>query len=316
MYSARRCFCEKPKIGDFITDNRLYDKHQRMKDPEFNNVSYNPSEELYKPPNSDTTRMIMPKVDPVKFLRLYGITYENFIKAQSAYFCVKRQDRIWHVFDASRIPLGRMAGRIAKYITGKYKPTYDPKRVLLNNDRVLVVNGSNIRLTGKQRYQKVFRHHTGYAGALHEILFKDLEKKDPQELIRRVVKGMIAPNNTRKLLLDRIKVFPDQYHTCYHLKIPQFINQPLPDPNEMVSIPADLDDLKKNYVVVAEEVDNNAEPYDIEELRDVPREYDENLFIPRNVHNLDYKKHPELKNINKREIKKYKKKSLRMREYK
>lgn len=34
MYSARRCFSEKPKIADFITDNRLYDKYHRLKGPE------------------------------------------------------------------------------------------------------------------------------------------------------------------------------------------------------------------------------------------------------------------------------------------
>ncbi len=222
---------------------------------------------------------------------------------------------VYHVFDASRIPLGRMAGRIARYITGKYKPTYDPK-VLANNDRVIVVNGSNIKLTGKQRYQKVFRHHTGYAGGLHEILFKDLEQKDPQELIRRVVRGMIAPNKTRKKILDRITVFPGQYHTYGSLKIPQFMNQPLPDPTPLLGLPKDMKDLQENYTIVAEESDIHGKPYDLEEVKDMKRDYDKQYFMPRTYYNMKYRPDPSAKKINKRERSEYEKKMRRLREFK
>ena len=34
--------------------------------------------------------------------------------------------RRWVLFDASELPLGRLATEIAKYLTGKYKPTYTP----------------------------------------------------------------------------------------------------------------------------------------------------------------------------------------------
>jgi len=34
--------------------------------------------------------------------------------------------RRWVLFDASELPLGRLATEIAKHLTGKYKPTYTP----------------------------------------------------------------------------------------------------------------------------------------------------------------------------------------------
>lgn len=260
--------------------------------------------------------MMLPKIDPVKFLLLYGIEYRNKIPPQSAYYCVKRDGMIWHIFDANRIPLGRMAGRCAKYITGKYKPNYDPKKVLQNNDRVLIVNGSNIRLTGKQRYQKVFREHTRYAGGLKEIMFKDLERKDPQMLIRRVVKGMIAPTKTREQILDRIKVVPGQYHNFSYLNIPQFMNQPLPDPNEMIGIPNDLNDLKDNYTVISESLDKDGNFQSLEATKDLPREYTTDFLWPETYRKLDYKKDPRTNNENRRNLVEYNKKMKRVREYK
>ena len=80
---------------------------------------------------------------------------------------------VWHLFNASRMPLGRMASMIATFIRGKHKPTYRQNRFDIG-DRCVVVNADNIKTTGKKKFQKLYRHHTGYPGGLKEVLMKDL----------------------------------------------------------------------------------------------------------------------------------------------
>jgi len=68
-------------------------------------------------------------------------------------------------------------------------------------------------VTGKKRYQKLYRHHTGYPGGLKEILMKDLIEKDPSEIIRRAVIGMLPNNTIRDIIIERnLIVHPGLYH--------------------------------------------------------------------------------------------------------
>lgn len=76
------------------------------------------------------------------------------------------------------MPLGRMALMISKFIRGKHKPGYVTTNFDLA-DKCIVVNMANIRTTGSKAHQKLYRHHTGYAGGLKEISFKDMLEKKP-----------------------------------------------------------------------------------------------------------------------------------------
>ena len=70
----------------------------------------------------------------------------------------------WHLFDASVVPLGRMAGEIATILQGKHRPTYTA--TINTGDFVVVVN----LLT------KVYILSTSVVG-LHQVrLLKYLEK--------------------------------------------------------------------------------------------------------------------------------------------
>ena len=54
------------------------------------------------------------------------------------------------MFDISRIPLGRVANKAAHFLRGKYKPTYDPKKLRGNGDMVVIVGADNIKMTGME----------------------------------------------------------------------------------------------------------------------------------------------------------------------
>ena len=93
-----------------------------------------------------------PKFDPNVRYRHEDIPnktlYENVlgyqpVKApQSCYVAVNHKGKTWHLFNAARMPLGRMAVQIATYIRGKHKPTYNPQSSGSDGDVCVVVNAA------------------------------------------------------------------------------------------------------------------------------------------------------------------------------
>ena len=149
---------------------------------------------------------------------LYGMKPQK--KPWSSYVAVNHKGQTWHLFNAETMPLGRMAKMIAIYIRGKHKPTYAQNRFDLG-DKCVVVNASTMKVTGDKMNQKIYRHHTGYPGGLKEIFMKDLLKKDPAQIVRRAVKGMLPNNTIQDILLERnLIVHAGPYHDHVAQKLP------------------------------------------------------------------------------------------------
>jgi large subunit ribosomal protein L13 len=70
---------------------------------------------------------------------IYGVKPKG--DPMSAYVAVHNKGETWHLFNAAKMPLGRMAEMIAIYIRGKHKPSYTNNRFDLG-DKVIVVNAS------------------------------------------------------------------------------------------------------------------------------------------------------------------------------
>ncbi|CAG8535227.1 11146_t:CDS:2 [Funneliformis caledonium] len=118
--------------------------------------------------------------------------------------------RVWHLVDAKQRILGRMATGIATTLMGKHKPIYDPASDC--GDYVVVINAKEVMVTGRKAEQKLYRHHTGYPGGLKEIVFKDLLEKNPEEIVRKAVSGMLPKNKLRDVRLNRLHIFPYDKH--------------------------------------------------------------------------------------------------------
>ena len=80
---------------------------------------------------------------------LVGI--EPDYEPQSNYVAIKHKGKTWHLFNAARFPLGRMAQMIAVYIRGKHTPLYDPKYSGEHGDFCVVVNASKQFVTGNKK---------------------------------------------------------------------------------------------------------------------------------------------------------------------
>lgn len=111
--------------------------------------------------------------------------------------------RTTHQIDATGKPLGRLATEIAVLLRGKHKVTFVP--YLDEGDAVEVINADKFILTGKKVEQKVYRHHSGYPGGLKTQKIKEIMGKDPGDIIRRAVYGMLPKNSLRDLMMKRLR---------------------------------------------------------------------------------------------------------------
>ena len=120
---------------------------------------------------------------------------------------VAEVEKKWYLIDAEGLVLGRLASQIAMILRGKNKPTYLPNQDL--GDYVVVINTDKMVLTGKKLEQKLYRHHTGYAGNLKEMQYKDLMAKDSPKALELAVKGMMPKNNLGREMLKKLHAYKD-----------------------------------------------------------------------------------------------------------
>jgi large subunit ribosomal protein L13 len=118
--------------------------------------------------------------------------------------------RHWFIIDASTAPLGRVATTIAKYLIGKYKPTYTPH--IDAGDYVVVINAAKVVVTGAKETDKQYYHHSGYPGGISDMSLQELRAKFPERIITEAVKGMIPRNKLAAERLKRLRVFAGSEH--------------------------------------------------------------------------------------------------------
>lgn len=116
----------------------------------------------------------------------------------------------WYIVDASDKVLGRMATQIAKYLRGKHKPEYTPHTD--TGDYVIVINASQVAVTGNKREDKMYYTHSGYPGGLKETSFEKLQAKDPTRIIKGAVKGMLPKNPLGRDMLRKLKIYAGAEH--------------------------------------------------------------------------------------------------------
>ena len=115
--------------------------------------------------------------------------------------------RNWHLMDASKEPLGRLASSAAYLLIGKQRIDYAQNYDM--GDYVVVNNAERVVVTGKKSSQKVYRSHSGYPGGFKEVTFKRLLEKKPEEIIRKAVFGMLPDNRLKKFRMKRLMIVRD-----------------------------------------------------------------------------------------------------------
>ena len=118
--------------------------------------------------------------------------------------------RDWYLVDAEGQTLGRLATQIAERLRGKGKPQYTPH--VDTGDFIVVVNAEKIAVTGKKLDEKMYYRHSGYPGGLRERTLREQLERQPTEVLRKAVKGMLPRNRLGRAQLTKLKIYAGADH--------------------------------------------------------------------------------------------------------
>ena len=122
-----------------------------------------------------------------------------------------KENRKWHLVDASGKVVGRLATEIANLLRGKNSPQFTPN--VDSGDFVVVINSDKVRFTGNKLTDKKYYWHTGFVGGIKSITADKQMKKDSTEVVRKAVKGMLQGNALGRKQLKKLRIFSGEEHT-------------------------------------------------------------------------------------------------------
>lgn len=127
--------------------------------------------------------------------------------------------RNWYLVDATGIPLGRLASRIAVLLMGKNKAIYTPNCDC--GDYVVVINAKDVKLTGDAEHKKNYYNASGYNGGLRTRSSGTMKREFPVEMVERAVWGMIPKGRLGRTIYKKLFVYEGAEHK-------QTAQQPIP----------------------------------------------------------------------------------------
>jgi large subunit ribosomal protein L13 len=120
---------------------------------------------------------------------------------------IKRQ---WLVVDATNIPIGRLATKIAVFLQGKHKPTYC--RHIDMGDAVVVLNAAQVKSTGQKEQDKVYYHYSGYPSGMKARTLSEMRTKAPQQIIELAVRRMLPKGPLGRAMFRKLFVYAGTTH--------------------------------------------------------------------------------------------------------
>jgi large subunit ribosomal protein L13 len=118
----------------------------------------------------------------------------------------------WYVVDAEGLIVGRLAARVAKLIRGKMQADYTPH--LNPKIHVVVVNAEKAIFSGDKATTKKYYWHSRFRTGLKETTPEKLLEKNPTEILRKAIHGMLPKNRLGAVLNKNVRIYagPDHPH--------------------------------------------------------------------------------------------------------
>lgn len=124
----------------------------------------------------------------------------------------KRSDvtRAWHVVDADGQVLGKVATEVATVLRGKHKPIWAPHVDV--GDHVIVVNAAKMDVSARKSEGKQYYRHSGYPGGIRSESLGDLLARNPEQVVRKAVRGMLPKNRLGRSMIKKLRVYSGAEH--------------------------------------------------------------------------------------------------------
>jgi large subunit ribosomal protein L13 len=139
------------------------------------------------------------------------VSQYRFKEAAVRTFTPKPDDiqRAWFEVDGDGAVVGRLATEVASVLRGKHKAIFAPH--VDTGDHVIVVNAAGLRFNSDTE-KKISYRHSGYPGGLRARTYKDFLEKNPEELFRTVVRGMLPKGPLGRSMIRKLKVYAGPTH--------------------------------------------------------------------------------------------------------
>ncbi|MEO6818264.1 MAG: 50S ribosomal protein L13 [Ginsengibacter sp.] len=118
--------------------------------------------------------------------------------------------RNWYVVDGTNQTVGRMCAKIASVLRGKNKAYFTPH--VDCGDYIIVTNCDKVKFTGNKLQEKTYINFSGYPGGKKEETAGDLQKRRPDVIIERAVKGMLPKNRLGRKMYKKLFVYAGTEH--------------------------------------------------------------------------------------------------------
>lgn len=127
-------------------------------------------------------------------------------------FWIRNEDvrRRWFHIDAGGQVLGKVAVRAAHLLMGKENPTFTPS--VDAGDFVVVTNAEKVKVSGRKRERKMYRHHTLFLGGLVEEPLESVLSRHPKRVVELAVRRMLPKNTLGRHFLRRLKIYTGDAH--------------------------------------------------------------------------------------------------------
>lgn len=136
----------------------------------------------------------------------------NTLSFKTSYVTPEAANKQWVVVDAAGQPLGRLASKVAKILRGKYKPVFTPNMDC--GDNVIIINASQIVVTGKKNSDKIYITFTGYPGGQKKATYAEMTKRTNgyEKIVRHAVKGMLPKGILGAKVLKNLYIYEGAEH--------------------------------------------------------------------------------------------------------
>ena len=146
----------------------------------------------------------------MRFIVEIRIHHEEEIHVKTFMANAQNVERNWYIVDADGMPLGRLASQVAAILRGKNKPTFTPH--VDCGDHVIVINAAKVVLTGKKLDQKIYYHHSGFAGGLKKTQYRKLIDEKPEFAVKHAVVGMLPKGPLGRQMARKLRVYAGAEH--------------------------------------------------------------------------------------------------------
>lgn len=74
-------------------------------------------------------------------------------------------------------------------------------------DKVIITNAAKIKVTGAKLVNKIYYKHSGYIGHLKSQNLGEKMRKNPAEVLKKAIYGMLPKNKLRKIWMKNLFIY-------------------------------------------------------------------------------------------------------------